>query len=73
MKPTWVSFMPGCFSERNGGKKVAMFEYTTWDVARETSRAISKVLSEEDLGAALIALKSDRMDFSVISYKAFLL
>jgi hypothetical protein len=36
-------------------------------VARETSRAISKVLSVEDFWTALMALKSDRMDFSVIS------
>ena len=59
MKPTWVSFIPGCFSERKGGKKVAMFEYTTWEVARETSKAISKVfLSEEEEdfgGTALMA------------------
>ena len=42
-------------------------------MARETSKAISKVLSEEDFGAALMALKSDSMDFSVISLKALLL
>ena len=42
-------------------------------MARETSKAISSVLSaDEDFVTALMALKSERMDFSVISYKAFI-
>ena len=40
-------------------------------MARETSKAISSVLSvDEDFVIALMTLKSERMDFSVISYKA---
>ena len=45
-----------------------MFEYTTYDVANEISKAISKVLLPlEDFGRALINLKSVKVADSIVS------